>query len=157
MSLERPLFTLLLILPMICTSSSHIGYSLDRNSVPLCQGVVEEELKSCFMKQKKKFIWENRDFVIDNKTVLKYIQNFVMFGTKRNRTCEEMETSLDKRFVLYNIWCIKSSQSKTNHIHQNSTLSVLHSYHSPMLTHLVEVSPKRNAKRARVRHTDVNF
>ena len=132
---------------MIYTPGSHLGYSLDRNSVPLCQGVVEEELQNCFMKQKKKFIWDNRDFVVASESILKYIQNFVMFGTGRNRTCDEMETSLDKRFVMYNIWCIKQSQSKT-HLHQNLTLSVLHIYHSPM------VSPKRNAKRTRIRHTD---
>lgn len=86
-------------------TSSHLGYSLDRNSVPLCQGVQDEQLQSCFLKQKRMFIWENRDFVVGSEAVLKYIQNFVLFVIESNRTCDEMEASLDKRFVFYNIWC----------------------------------------------------
>ena len=116
---------------MSCTMSSHVGYSLDRDSVPLCHGVEGDRLQSCFMKKRKTFIWENRDFVVDSEAVLSYIQSFVMFGHERNRTCDEMEASLDKRFVLYNIWCINPRQSNTHRIQQDSTPSVLHSYHLP--------------------------
>jgi hypothetical protein len=96
-----------LISSMKYTMSSHLGYSLDRNSVPLCQGVQDEELQSCFMKQRKKFIWENRDFVVDSDAILKYIQKFVIYGLERDRTCDEIEATFDKRFVLYNIWCLQ--------------------------------------------------
>ena len=60
--------------------SSHVGYSLDRDSVPLCQGVEGDRLQGCFMKKRKTFIWENRDFVVDSEAVLSYFQSFVMFG-----------------------------------------------------------------------------
>lgn len=68
----------------------------------------EEQEASCFVNQWKKFIWENRDFIVDSEVILKYITKFVLFGHERNRTCVELEGTLEKRFVMYNIWCVKS-------------------------------------------------
>ncbi|KAL7542693.1 hypothetical protein ACHAXR_012002 [Thalassiosira sp. AJA248-18] len=89
------------------TDLNHLGYSLDRSSVPLCEGVSEEELQSCFMRKRKRFIWENRDFVMESQAILQYIEQFVLFGREKERSCEEMAGQLDKRFVMYNIWCSK--------------------------------------------------
>jgi len=44
----------------LCLSSTHtVGYLLNRSSVPMCEGVNEGAEQQCFMKQRKKFIWEN--------------------------------------------------------------------------------------------------
>lgn len=84
-----------------------MGYSLDRSSVPLCEGVSKEKEQNCFLKQRKKFIWENRDFIVESDAILQYIENFVLFGREKERSCEEMIGQLNERFVLYNIWCTK--------------------------------------------------
>ena len=84
-----------------------MGYSLGRSSVPLCEGVDEEDLQRCFLKKRKNFIWENRDFTVESDVVLRYIEKFVLFGRDRQKTCEELKDQLDQRFVLYNVWCSK--------------------------------------------------
>ena len=84
------------------TDLNHVGYSLDRSSVPLCEGVDEEDLQRCFLKKRKNFIWENRDFTVESDVVLRYIEKFVLFGRDRQKTCEELKDQLDQRFVLYN-------------------------------------------------------
>mmetsp|Transcript_28723 Transcript_28723/g.69143 ORF Transcript_28723/g.69143 Transcript_28723/m.69143 type:complete len:244 (+) Transcript_28723:233-964(+) len=89
------------------TNLQHVGYSLNRSSVPMCEGVNEGAEQQCFMKQRKKFIWENRDFVVGAEPILKYIENFVLFGRKKTRTCTELNERLDDRFVMYNVWCAK--------------------------------------------------
>eukprot|EP00571_Detonula_confervacea_P004960 CAMPEP_0172322110 /NCGR_PEP_ID=MMETSP1058-20130122/45032_1 /TAXON_ID=83371 /ORGANISM="Detonula confervacea, Strain CCMP 353" /LENGTH=811 /DNA_ID=CAMNT_0013037759 /DNA_START=151 /DNA_END=2583 /DNA_ORIENTATION=+ len=89
------------------TDLNHLGYSLDRSSVPLCEGVNEEAEQLCFLKQRKKFIWENRDFMVESKAVLQYIEQFVLYGRDIERTCDELKDQLDGRFVMYNIWCAK--------------------------------------------------
>ena len=90
---------------------SHLGYSLDRSSVPLCEGVPEKALQTCFMSQRKKFIWENRDFRVGIEPMMQYIEQFVLFTRKKERTCEELkESSLDPRFVMYNVWCSKPNK-----------------------------------------------
>lgn len=86
---------------------NHVGYSLDRSSVPLCDGFADEELQKCFMRHRKKFIWENRDFLVEKEAVLRYIEKFVLFKRDEARACDELKTNLDDRFVLYNIWCLK--------------------------------------------------
>ncbi|KAL7541964.1 hypothetical protein ACHAXR_011389 [Thalassiosira sp. AJA248-18] len=89
------------------TDLNHLGYSLDRSSVPLCEGVSEKELQSCFMSKRKQFVWQNRDFVVESQAILQYIEHFVLFGREKERSCEEMAEQLDMRFVMYNIWCSK--------------------------------------------------
>ncbi|KAL3766502.1 LOW QUALITY PROTEIN: hypothetical protein ACHAW5_001171 [Stephanodiscus triporus] len=89
------------------TDLNHLGYSLDRSSVPLCEGVPKDQEKQCFMSQKKKFIWENRDFTVESSAILRYIDKFVLFVREKDRTCDELKDTLDKKFVMYNIWCVK--------------------------------------------------
>lgn len=90
------------------TDLNHVGFSLNRTSVPLCLDAVgEEDEKNCFLKQRKKFIWENRDFLVDSDAILQYIEKVVVFARDKLRSCEEMVGQLDDRFVMYNIWCSK--------------------------------------------------
>ena len=45
------------------TDLNHLGYSLDRDSVPLCKHVIEEDEKECFraeQREKKNFLWNGR-------------------------------------------------------------------------------------------------
>ena len=93
------------------TDLNHLGYSLDRDSVPLCDGVEEAELHTCFMKSRKKFIWENRDFNVEPRAVLKYVEKFVLRNTQeKTQPCEEMEVGLGDRFVLYNVHCTRDGK-----------------------------------------------
>ncbi|KAL7532129.1 hypothetical protein ACHAWF_004017 [Thalassiosira exigua] len=90
------------------TDLNHAGYSLDRSSVPLCEGVGEEALQTCFLKRRKHFIWENRDFNVDPEPMLRYLETFVLPGRRKDKSCEELWDGLDdERFVLYNVWCRK--------------------------------------------------
>ena len=103
------------------TDLSHLGYSLDRDSVPLCGGVEEAKLPACFMKSRKKFLWENRDFNVDPRAVLKYIGKFVLRNTKEKaQPCEEMEAGLGDRFVLYNVHCTRDGKKvEVNHFYHD--------------------------------------
>lgn len=80
--------------------------------MPLCESVNENSEQICFLRHRKKFIWENRDFNVASKAVLDYIKNVVLFGREKKRTCEEVKENLPQNFVLYNVWC-----SKTNRWH----------------------------------------
>ena len=89
---------------------SHLGFSLDRNSVPLCVGAEESVLQDCFLSQRKRFIWENRDFNVDIEPMLQYIEQFVLFNRDKERQCDELKDRLDKKFVMYNVWCNKPNK-----------------------------------------------
>ena len=87
----------------------HLGYSLGRDSVPLCnkfsEGGVEEE--TCFMSNRKRFIWENRDFTVDPNAVVNFVEMFVLHYRSGRRTCDDLAGALDdERFVLYNVRCL---------------------------------------------------
>ena len=106
------------------TDLNHAGYSLDRTSTDLCVGVGEvgsEEEKECFLSRRKIFIWDNRDFNVDPKVVIQYIENLVLFmrDDEMGKQCAEVKGRLDDRFVLYNVWCAEEEES---------TLSVSHYY-----------------------------
>lgn len=103
------------------TDLNHLGYSLDRDSVPLCKGVEEAELQVCFMKSRKKFLWESRDFNVDPRAVLDYIGKFVLRNTQqKTQPCEEMEVSLGDRFVLYNVHCTRDGNKVgVNHFYHD--------------------------------------
>mmetsp|Transcript_18816 Transcript_18816/g.34690 ORF Transcript_18816/g.34690 Transcript_18816/m.34690 type:complete len:169 (+) Transcript_18816:172-678(+) len=59
------------------------------------------------MRQRKKFIWENRDFNVESEAVLHYIEKFVLFGREKERACDELQEEMPNKFVLYNVWCSK--------------------------------------------------
>jgi hypothetical protein len=69
--------------------------------------VPKDQEESCFLRQRKTFIWENRDFTVESDEILRYIEKFVLFIRERERACYELTDALDERFVMYNIWCVK--------------------------------------------------
>ncbi|KAL3816881.1 hypothetical protein ACHAXA_006957, partial [Cyclostephanos tholiformis] len=89
------------------TDLNHLGYSLDRSSVPLCEGVPQDQEESCFLRRRKQFIWDNRDFIVESGIILRYIEKFVLLVRGKERTCNELKDALDDRFVIYNTWCVK--------------------------------------------------
>ena len=105
------------------TDLNHLGYSLGRDSVPLCKGVGEvgsEKEKACLnsKENRKSFIWESRNFVVDPNVVLQYIEQFVLANSKE---CKDMSEALDDEFVLYNVWCEEDGESKSELKHYYDT------------------------------------
>ncbi|EJK62878.1 hypothetical protein THAOC_16495 [Thalassiosira oceanica] len=96
---------------------NHLGYSLGRDSIPLCEkfgeGSAEEE--ACFLGNRKRFIWENRDFAVDPGAVVYYVERFVLYHRARRRTCDDLEIAIDGgRFVLYNVHCLRRRRWHTH-------------------------------------------
>ena len=119
------------------TDINHVGLSLTRESVPLCEGVAKEEEEACFLQDRKKFIWDNRDFTVNADAILLYIEKFVLLYNNNRETinnsltCDELQYNLDDRFVMYNVWCTRSSSSSSQTGNNNSTVSaVWHNYHN---------------------------
>ena len=119
------------------TDINHVGLSLTRESVPLCEGVAKEEEEACFLRDRKKFIWDNRDFTVNADAILLYIEKFVLLYNynretiNNSLTCDELQYNLDDRFVMYNVWCTRSSSSSSQSGNNNSTVSaVWHNYHN---------------------------
>ena len=111
------------------TDLNHLGFSLGRDSVPLCQGVGElgsEEEKACLnsKENRKSFIWESRNFIVDPKVVLQYIEQFILANSEE---CDDMAEALDDEFVLYNVWC-KRDEEPNKRSPFNSKLGLMHYY-----------------------------
>lgn len=110
------------------TDLNHLGFPLERDSVPLCEGVSEDELEGCFFSKgnRKKFVWDSRDFNVKPEVVIQYIERFVLFsGMGDKQPCNELNNRLDEKFVLYNVWCVDKSEA------ESENLSVMHYYHNP--------------------------
>ena len=112
------------------TDLNHLGYSLSRDSVPMCEGIGEvgsDEEKDCFMgkQNKMKFIWESRDFTVKIDIILQYIKRFVMSTTNK---CSEMKNALDRRFVQYNVWCETDAAADDKKSNFDPTLTLRHYY-----------------------------
>ena len=86
------------------TDLFHLGYSLGRDSVPLCESVGSDEEERCFLSKKNKwqFYWDSRDFIVRPDIILQYIENFVL---SPDNQCVNMSKALDEGFIQYNIWC----------------------------------------------------
>mmetsp|Transcript_32200 Transcript_32200/g.61571 ORF Transcript_32200/g.61571 Transcript_32200/m.61571 type:complete len:152 (+) Transcript_32200:2438-2893(+) len=102
------------------TDLNHLGYSLVRDSVPLCEGEEEENEKKCFLKRTrkadnfKKFLWPRRNFNVNPEPIAQYIEKVVIPSAASGdmTSCEEITGRLDKRFVWYNIWCDDGGDNK---------------------------------------------
>lgn len=111
-----------------------LGYSLGRDSVPLCEGVGEagsEEEKDCFLKgeNRKHFIWESRDFNVKPDVILTYIIQFLLQMYKDDSSkCNDLENALDDAFVLYNVWCATNGAVDDKISHLNPNLTLRHFY-----------------------------
>ena len=59
------------------------------------------------MSNRKRFVWENRDFTVDPNAVVNYVEMFVLHYRSGRRTCDDLAGALDdERFVLYNVRCL---------------------------------------------------
>jgi Glycosyltransferase 61 len=91
------------------TSLNHVGYPLKRQSAPnVCQNAAFTQ--KCWEKQNNS--WQNRDFVVDEKTLLDVVQKFVV--SDHPASCEEWQNIAGGDYVLYNINCAEESQSDMN-------------------------------------------
>lgn len=131
------------------TDLNHLGYSLGRDSVPLCEGVDDDQLEHCFLKNKKNFMWDVRDFNVRPDIVIQYIERFVLYMKGEQRQCKDVEHRLDDKFVLYNVWCAwdhgeVDSEVQQHSSPQNTTVSLRHYYHDVPLSEIRRPPLKRN-------------
>jgi len=113
------------------TDLNHYGYSLDRESVPLCKHVSEEQEEECFMssENKDRFVWANSNFNVSPDTVVQFISHLLLLDNKKDRKCENLMDGLSEKYVLYNVWCESKERKDGNHAHiGNMTLSLHHYY-----------------------------
>ena len=107
------------------TELNHVGYGLDRESVPLCLHVdrKDKELEEqCFMNKTNnmisKFQWATRDFDVPPQVVGDFISIFLLSD---NSLCDDFrERAEEKDFVLYNVLCKDDSKQRllNHHFYQ---------------------------------------
>ena len=104
---------------------NHLGYPLDRESVPLCRHVDrsdEEGEKACFLNKTShiqgdkiggksstigQFKWDVRNFIVATNVIEDFIL-YVLQNEKRSSAilCEDMQKRAEEHnFVLYNAYC----------------------------------------------------
>lgn len=100
------------------TDLNHYGYSLNRTSLPLCEGVSSSpELdKECLTSKDNsdKFFWDKRDFNVNASVVIEFVKRFV---NRREQWCDDLKDESTRDFVLYNVWCKNEDSS----IHTNTS------------------------------------
>ena len=94
------------------TDLNHLGYSLDRDSVPLCKHVIEEDEKECFQaeqREKKNFMWDRRNFEVKPDVVTKFISSMLL---QNSTNCNDMKARASENdFVLYNAYCSRGVEN----------------------------------------------
>jgi hypothetical protein len=91
---------------------NHYGYSLGRESTPLCLHVNtsdENGTRSCLTNEEneQKFNWDVRDFIVPVNIIEDFLSTILQHGD--NATCDAMKTRAEERnFVLYNAFCRQS-------------------------------------------------
>jgi len=100
----------------IDTDLNHLGYVLDRDSVPLCQNVSRadaEQEKNCLIGEGDRFTWDKRDFIVDKTIITQFI---LMFLLNNNARCDDMRRrAAENDFVLYNSFCTQGNEFHTEH------------------------------------------
>lgn len=108
------------------TDINHYGYSLGRESTPLCSHVDmldEDGTRLCLTNEtnEEKFRWDIRDFIVPVQAIESFIAIILQHG--ENATCEEMRTgAVEGNLVLYNAFCRKSADQAnfvTKHYYHN--------------------------------------
>jgi hypothetical protein len=101
------------------TELNHLGYPLDRHSVPLCQHVNKSEERDCFLAQRPKqlFLWDSRNFEVSPDVVTRFVSSFLL---PNSTDCNEMERNANVNdFVLYNAYCshgaVENDEFHTEH------------------------------------------
>lgn len=108
------------------TDLNHLGYALDRDSVPLCKHVNETDEIECFkseQKQNKTMRWDRRDFEVKPDVVTKFISSFLL---QNSTNCDSMKArATENDFVLYNAYCTRGVESEfsTKHYYQKESES----------------------------------
>jgi hypothetical protein len=95
---------------------NHYGYSLNRTSLLLCEGVSSSpELdKECLTSKENadKFAWDKRDFSVDVSVVMEFVKRFVLESEHR---CNDLIDELERKFfVMYNVWCRNESSTSSD-------------------------------------------
>lgn len=93
------------------TDLNHVGYSLGRDSVPLCLEVDpsdEEATKSCLMNETSgvlnSFRWADRDFNVEISVVEDFISTFLLDENKP--ICDDMNRRAEEKdLVFFNAFC----------------------------------------------------
>ena len=88
------------------TELNHLGYALDRESVPLCKHGYSNETEEidCFRRNNFLFIWDRRDFVVRPDIITRFVSSFLFHNSTTN--CDEMQKhATENDFVLYNAYC----------------------------------------------------
>ncbi len=113
------------------TDLNHYGYSLDRDSVPLCQHVSEEQEEECFMssENRDKFVWANRNFNVNPDTVEQFILHLLLLCNEKGRKCERLMDGLNDNYVLYNVWCESEEGKGENQVQIGKKTLSLHHYY----------------------------
>ncbi|KAL3789073.1 hypothetical protein ACHAW5_009812 [Stephanodiscus triporus] len=95
------------------TDINHYGYSLNRNSTPLCLHVEvsdENGTRLCLTNEEneQKFNWAARDFIVPVNAIKVFVSAILRHGDEA--TCDEMRTGAEEgAFVLYNAYCRRSA------------------------------------------------
>ncbi len=140
------------------TDLNHLGYSLGRDSVPLCEDVEETKEQECFFNRKNgnkaKFVWESRDFNVKPEPIVKYIENVVLQpGSNENAAwCEEIKARLEKKFVWYNIWCLDDGSVDGGNLRQ-SLPSAKHFYENEKRNDRQKKKTTKRRRRGRQKNT----
>ena len=97
------------------TDLHHLGFVLDRGSVPLCN-ITERGMKStrkCFEDLGETFSWDRRNFNVRPSIITKFISWFLLVNNTR---CDSMQTrARESEFVIYNTFCSHGNEFYTKH------------------------------------------
>ncbi|KAL7550252.1 hypothetical protein ACHAWF_013495 [Thalassiosira exigua] len=108
---------------------NHLGYPLNRRSVPLCQNASnakmmhskhQTELEHCLLnKYSNEFRWDERNFTVATTFIDRFIGSFLAkisgpedHSSPKKPLCSELNQSGKvNNLVLYNVWCQKDNNS----------------------------------------------
>jgi len=104
------------------TDLHHLGFVLDRGSVPLCnenRTWDEEQEKKCFQEHNNEFRWDRRNFNVRPSIITKFISSFLLVN---NTHCDSIQTrASESGFVLYNTFCSRGNETSTEHYYMKET------------------------------------
>eukprot|EP00985_Skeletonema_marinoi_P008775 scaffold4015_cov200-Skeletonema_marinoi.AAC.6 len=108
------------------TDLNHLGYALDRDSVPLCRHVNKTDETDCFkakLKRGRSFSYDQRNFEVDSDVVTTFISSILL---QNSTNCDSMKTrAAENDFVLYNAYCSHGAENEfsTEHYYRNANES----------------------------------
>jgi len=96
------------------TDLNHIGYPLDRSSLPDCKFVPERALNKCYGKNPR---WDDRDFVASPFIVTEAVRRF--HSNETTTLCQDWQnkSASEYSFVLYNVNCRNSPNERVSPHH----------------------------------------